>query len=56
MAQDRHGQFGQVLEREHVDVPILGEQKRCIKVIAPKAGAVADSNRFGYCMGGIGYH
>jgi hypothetical protein len=56
MAQDRHGQLGQILEREHVDLPVLGEQKWRVEIIAPETGAVADSNRFGNCMGGGGYH
>ena len=43
MTQDRHRQLGQILEREHVDLAVAGEQEWRIEIVAPEAGAVADA-------------
>ncbi len=56
MAQDRHGQLGQVLERQYVNLAVASEQIRSIEVVAPEAGAIADANRCRISAGGFGYH
>ena len=42
MTQDRHGQLGEVFERQDVDPAVASQQVGRIEVITPEAGAVAD--------------
>jgi hypothetical protein len=43
--EDRHGQFGEILERQDVE-PALGRQLDWrVEIVAPKPAAVADANR-----------
>ena len=42
--QDRHGQFGEIFEREIIEPALLGQQQRRVDVVAPEAAAVADPN------------
>ena len=53
MAQDRHRQLGQVLERQHVDLAVARQQIRRIEVVAPEAGAVADREAVSIPLGSI---
>src|SRR5262249_26872575 len=42
--QDRHGQLSQVLQRQVIEMALLGEPHRGIEVVAPETAAVADAN------------
>ena len=53
MAQDRHRQLGEVLERQHVDLAVASEQKGRIEIVAPEAGAVADAEWFSHRIGSV---
>ena len=44
--QDRHGQLGEVFERQVIEPALLGQQHRGVEVVAPEAAAVADANGF----------
>src|SRR5207302_10851690 len=42
--QDRHGQFGQVLQRQIIELAALCKRYGRIKIVAPKAATVADAH------------
>src|SRR5712692_6420059 len=42
--QDRHGQLGQIIQRQIVETALLSEQNGRIEIIPPKSAAVADPN------------
>ena len=59
MAEDRHGELGQVLERQHVDLAVAsGANKARIEVVAPKAGRRCrrESMPNSAAAAGWGYH
>ncbi len=42
--EDRHGEFGQVVEHEVVDLPAAHELRRADAAVAPEAGGAADAD------------
>ncbi len=41
-----HGEFGEVFERQVIEVTLLGQENACIEVVAPEAAAITDTYLF----------
>src|SRR6266436_5677783 len=42
--ENRHGQLGQIIQRQIVETALLSEQNGRIEIVPPKSAAVADPN------------